>query len=89
VTAGLRGAKVRVESRLDGSLAVRYGDRYLPTEECIEAVKPKKSQSPKNPGARGGPKQKSEWNKNFDLKKGPKVWRAAQLSGSRPKEAIG
>lgn len=88
VTAGLRGAKVRVESRLDDSLAVRYGDRYLPTEECIQAAKPKKSQSPKTPGARGGPKQKSEWNKNFDLKKGPKVWQAAQPSGSRPKEAI-
>jgi hypothetical protein len=29
VVSGLRGAKVRVEERLDGSLAVRYGERYL------------------------------------------------------------
>jgi uncharacterized protein (AIM24 family) len=30
ITTGLRGANVRVEKRLDGSLAVRYGERYLP-----------------------------------------------------------
>ena len=27
VTTGLRGASARVEKRLDGSLAVRHGDR--------------------------------------------------------------
>ena len=41
VTTGLRGANVRVEQRLDGSLAVRYGGRYLPVEECAVASKPK------------------------------------------------
>src|SRR5580693_5525652 len=30
VTTGLRRATVRVEQRLDGSLAVRFGERYLP-----------------------------------------------------------
>ena len=80
---------MRVELRLDGSLAVRYQDRYLPTEECAEAAKPKKSQAPKGAGARRGPKRKSDWNKNFDLKKGPKVWQAAQLSGGRAEGVIG
>ena len=88
VTPGLRGAAVRVERRLDGSLAVRYQDRYLPTEECAEAAKPKKSQAPKGARMRRGPKRKSDWNKNFDLKKGPKVWQAAQLSGDRAEGAI-
>ena len=41
VTSGLRGAAVRVERRLDGSVAVRYGEQYLPVEECAEAAKPK------------------------------------------------
>src|SRR5450631_1598345 len=41
VVRGLRGAHVRVEERLDGSLAVRHGERYLPVEECVVADKPK------------------------------------------------
>jgi hypothetical protein len=32
------------------------------------------------------PAQKSAWNQNFDLKKGPKVWLAAQGSGARREE---
>ena len=89
VAPGLRGAAVRVELRLDGSLAVRYGQRYLPTEGCVEAAKPKKSQAPKVAGRRRAPTRGSDWDKNFNLKKGPKVWQAARLSGCRPEEAIG
>ena len=88
IRPGLRGAAVRVELRLDGSIAVRYQDRYLPTEECAEAAKPKKSPPSKDAVARHGPKRKSDWNKNFDLKKGPKVWQAARLSGGRAEGAI-
>jgi len=36
--SGLRGADVRVEQRLNGSLAVRHGEWYLPVEECVAAV---------------------------------------------------
>jgi len=41
IVSGLRGATVRVEERLDGSLAVRHGERYLPVKECAAADKPK------------------------------------------------
>jgi hypothetical protein len=34
VRAGLRGGEVRVEVRLDGSLAVRFRDHYLTVSEC-------------------------------------------------------
>jgi hypothetical protein len=34
VCAGLRGAVVRAERRLDGSLAVRFRERYLPVRVC-------------------------------------------------------
>src|SRR5215831_15130443 len=34
ISTGLRGANVRVELRLDGALAVRHSDRYLPIHEC-------------------------------------------------------
>jgi len=83
----LRGADVRIEQRLDGSLAVRYGERYLPVEECAVADKPKAARPAKavktpRAGGRG-----SDWDKNFDLKKGPKIWQAAQGSGHRRGEA--
>jgi hypothetical protein len=39
VVSGLRGATVRVEQPLDLSLAVRYGERYLPVQLCPKAEK--------------------------------------------------
>ena len=34
IRAGLRGADVRVEMRLDASMAVRFGKRYLTVTAC-------------------------------------------------------
>lgn len=82
VTTGLRHAHVRVEQRLDGSLAVRHGERYLPVEECVAADKPKAALA--TPANKRRPRRRDcDWNKNFDMKKGPKVWQAAQASGYR------
>jgi hypothetical protein len=82
VTTGLRGADVRVEQRLDGLLAVRYGQRYLPVKECAAAEPPKAARPVKTATPQGGGRG-SDWNKNFDLKKAPKIWQAAQGSGHR------
>jgi transposase len=88
VVSGLRGGEVRIERRLDGSLAVRYRERYLPVQECQEAEKPQaavgKPVSAPRP-ARSSQPRGSDWNKNFDLKKGPKVWQAAEGSGYGPR----
>jgi hypothetical protein len=86
VCAGLRGAVVRVEKRRDGSVAVRFRDRYLSIAECaqrpkVTSVKPAKTK------LRAKPVQPSQWNKNFDLKKAPKIWQAAQAPGARTEEA--
>ena len=77
VVSGLRKASVRVEKRLDGSIAVRFGERYLPVSRCNAVRKtaapvkrPSSSRPPRNPQGR-------EWSKNFDLKKGPKIWQVA------------
>jgi transposase len=83
IVSGLRGANVRVEARLDGSLAVRYRERYLQIEECdapskSKDVRPVKAVKTHRAGRRG-----SDWNKNFDLKKSPKIWDAARASGYR------
>jgi transposase len=39
VPAGLRGATVRIEQRLNGELMVRFRDRYWPAAECPAAAK--------------------------------------------------
>ena len=78
VVSGLRKSNVRVEKRLDGSIAVRFGERYLPVRRCIAATKTKAQ--PVKQAARRRPASKqrgSDWFRNFDLKKGPKAWQVA------------
>ncbi len=46
ICPGLRGAIVRIEQRLDGSLALRFRDRYLAVKPC-GGVRPKAEPMPK------------------------------------------
>ena len=88
IVSGLRRATVRVEKRLDGSLAVRYGERYLAMKPCAPAEKKAPTPAQVEPtGKRRQTRRGSDWNKNFDLKKGPKIWQAAQASGRGPRES--
>jgi transposase len=89
ITTGLRRANVRVEQRLDGSLAVRHGERYLPVKECIAADQPKGDCPQKKPaGTRRAGRRGSDWNKNFDLKKAPKLWQVMEATGHRQGETL-
>jgi hypothetical protein len=81
VTTGLRGADVRVEKRLEGTLAVRFGERYVPVKECAVAEKAKPAAPVTTGKRRRTYRRGSDWKKNFDLKKGPKLWQAAKASG--------
>lgn len=87
VRPGLRRADVRVEERLDGTLAVRHGERYLPVKECAVADRAKATPSVKPAKTRHARRRNSTWLKNFDLKKGPKIWQAAQGSGAKRTES--
>lgn len=66
IRAGLRGVKVRIEMRLDWSLAIRFRDQYLEFTECFERPKvvsiARKQKKPKMT-----PRPKSQWMKNFTL----------------------
>jgi hypothetical protein len=89
VTTGLRRANVRVELRLNGSLAVRHGERYLPIKECAAADRPKPARPKKKPASTGrGGRRGSDWNKNFHLKKAPKLWQVMEASDHRRGEAL-
>jgi hypothetical protein len=84
IRTGMRGSNVRVESRRDGSIAVRFQDRYLTVSMCEPQPKVTPTQ-PSSPPHRQPARatRRSDWNKNFDLKSGPKVWQAAEHSGFR------
>ena len=87
ICTGLRGAFVRVEKRRDGSVAVRFRDRYLSIAQCAQRPKVM-SAKPAKTKPQAKPVKRSEWNKNFDLKKAPKIWQAAQGSGAMPEESL-
>jgi hypothetical protein len=76
ICSGLRKAEVRVEKRRDGSVAVRFRERYLSITECEQRPKVKPAQ-PVKTKRQTKPRKPSAWNKNFDLKKAPKIWQAA------------
>jgi transposase len=68
VRAGLRGAQVRVEVRLDTSIAVRFGKRYLTVAACQPRPKvPKPKVTPGRARKPAAPRMKSQWMKNFHL----------------------
>ena len=68
IRAGLRGADVRVEVRLDGSMAVRFGESYLVVSLCQPRPKVPNSKvtvgRARKPAA---PRAKSRWMENFHL----------------------
>src|SRR5579862_4949952 len=93
IVSGMRGADVRVEKRLDGSMAARFGEYYVKVELCPAPAKsPAKFLKPASPaksrGRQSAARRGSDWNKNFDLHKAPRLWQAAQASGCRPEETI-
>jgi transposase len=66
IRAGLRKASVRVEVRLDDSIAVRFRNQYLSVTECAE--RPKPVPLPLKPAAAAKtPRRKSQWMQNFHL----------------------
>jgi transposase-like protein len=90
IRTGLRGARVRVEKRMDGSLAMRFQGRYLSSTVCAPAAKVTIQKTSAPATRKAAPKPRgSDWGKNFDLRKGPKVWQAAQSSGARSAESLG
>jgi hypothetical protein len=60
----------------------------LPVEECAVAERPKAAPPAQPAKALRARKRGSDWNKDFDLHKAPKLWQAAQASGHRKAESL-
>jgi hypothetical protein len=84
VRAGLRAARVRVEQRLDGSMAVRFREHYLPVRECAATAPspsgepldpPRAAQKTLRPAAQPRPHR---WMDGFDLRRSNPLWATLQ-----------
>jgi len=88
VRPGLRGARVRVERRLDGKLAVRFRELYLTVNRC-EAPLPSQQQPPR-PRREKTPAQPRQhcWMKGFDLQRTKPIWAVLYDERGQPKGDI-
>lgn len=86
ISTGLRGGEVHVEKRLDGTVKVRFRERYLNLTLCQEAPKAaakaeSKAASPGS-GKASQPRKKSDWMKGFLKKSGPSLKRAIEIANA-------
>ena len=84
VQVGMRGEKIRVEARLDDSVAFRYQGQYVTAVLCTEPPRQQPQQPSKSVRKdhnRGG---RSRWMRDFHLEDSPAVWQIVrgEKSGS-------
>jgi transposase-like protein/biotin operon repressor len=86
IRAGMRKAMVRVEERLDGTIAVRFQERYVRVRRCappLPELAPAKTKEAKPARPTGQPKRKSDWMKDFSVRSGPSLHQAIEVSNAR------
>ena len=87
IRTGMRKAMVRVEQRLDATIAVRFQDQYVRVRRCAQPIRelqpPLKAVAAKPPKPAGKPKRKPDWMNNFSLRSGPSLRQAARISNAR------
>lgn len=82
IQVGMRKGWVRVEERLDGSIAVRFQGRYVRVRRCAPPlVLPKMPAPPAR--SSGKPRRKSEWMKNFSIRSKTAHPPATEVPGDR------
>ena len=73
IVPGLRGAILRIEQRLDGSLAAAFQGRYLRFADCPAVVRQNAAMPTRVPAPPPRPRPKSTWMNNFHLKTPPPI----------------
>ena len=86
ITTGLRGATVRIEHRLDGSLAVRFRERRLQVKAC--PPRPPKLTPPTPARQRTAKRRRPSMASRIGLDRvlrrpGPPVWAAGEIDRTR------
>jgi hypothetical protein len=84
--AGMCKAMVRVEKRLDGSIAVQFRGRYVGVSRYAASLPggpAPKTVLPKQPGPAPADKRKSQWMKGFSIRSGASLRKAIEASNAR------
>ncbi len=82
IQTGMRGGRVRVERRLDGSLAVRFRDRYLAVQERQPAPPAVPEPKVRMEVRKQKRASRSGWMDNFNLRKSPPWWAIVKAEGT-------
>jgi transposase len=92
IRTGLRGANVRIESRLDGSLKVRFQQHYLSVSQCLVRAKEKVDSAPavrKPPPTRPAPQALKRAHHQFLATPAAlPLWKAAQIDRTRTSDTL-
>jgi DNA-binding Lrp family transcriptional regulator len=91
IRTGLRGAHVRIESRLDGSLKIRFQKHYLSVSQCI--LPPKANlvavaRPPKSPTPRPASLSLKQAHHDFLAASAMPLWKAAQINRTRTADTL-
>lgn len=91
ICAGLRGATVRIERRPEGSVAVRFRERYLEHTPC--QVRAKRETAAKPVGSRTSKPRKPSVAMRDSMdrlfhKPGPPVWKAGKIDRTRTADKL-
>ena len=96
IRVGMRKGIVRMEERLDGSIAVRFQDKYLRVHPCALSVRESsRRQTAARKPPRPAAKRKSDWMKGFSILLGPFFTpghgglQCARLSTAAPRNSNG
>lgn len=91
IVAGLRGAAVRVEKRLDGEVHVRFRERYLALTSIDRRPQPAVSAKTARPAAGKHPGPSPAMRSAMDnllRKSGPPLWLAGQIDRTRTSDKL-
>jgi len=92
IRTGLRGANVRIESQLDGSLKVRFHEHYLSVSQCSLQPKEKIEVAPaarRSQPARPAPLARKQAHHDFLATPAPlPLWKAAQIDRTRTSDTL-
>jgi len=80
----MRGRRLRVEMRLDGTLAARWEGRYVEIAACVARAAAEPPSAPPKPGAGAGRRRGNRtWMEGFWERPSPPLWRAIEQANRR------
>jgi biotin operon repressor len=91
IRTGLRGANVRIESRLDGSLKVRFQRHYLSVSQCVGQPKQNLDSAPvrkPRPARSAPPALKQAHHQFLAAPAALPLWKAAQIDRTRTGDTL-